>query len=56
MKKTAKVPVVTKVTDTLSPLLAMDIRATSVYALGYETPAPRDWFADYYEPPVVVAD
>ncbi|GMX62215.1 nucleotidyltransferase [Paenibacillus elgii] len=56
MKTTAKVPVVTKVTDKLSPLLAMDIRATSVYALGYETPAPRDWFADYYEPPVVVTD
>ncbi|MCP1305937.1 nucleotidyltransferase [Paenibacillus tyrfis] len=56
MKTTAKVPVVTKVTDTLSPLLAMDIRATSVYALGYETPTPRDWFADYYEPPVIVTD
>ncbi|MCZ8512467.1 nucleotidyltransferase [Paenibacillus filicis] len=52
MKETAKVPVLTKVTGEPSPLLQLDIRATSVYALGYDSAQPRDWFRDYYEPPV----
>lgn len=52
MKKTAKVPIVTKVTTAASPLLELDIRATSVYALGYASPTPDDWFRDYYEAPI----
>ncbi|MFE5319643.1 nucleotidyltransferase [Paenibacillus sp. NPDC056579] len=54
MKKTAKVPVVTKVTSLSepSPLLQLDIQATSVYALGCRTASERDLFRDYYEPPV----
>jgi len=54
MKTTAKVPVITKVAGNTppSPLLQMDIEATSVYALGYESASERDLFRDYYEPPV----
>ncbi|TVY08776.1 nucleotidyltransferase [Paenibacillus cremeus] len=52
MKKTARVPVLTKVTEGEHPLLDLELRATSVYALGYEAPGPRDLFRDYYEPPV----
>lgn len=52
MKKAAKVPVIEKVTTEDSPLLAMDIRATSVYALGYDAPDSRDLLRDYYEPPI----
>ncbi|WP_028550382.1 nucleotidyltransferase [Paenibacillus sp. UNC451MF] len=54
MKKTAKVPVVTKVTSLPkpSPLLELDIQATSVYALGYPAATERDLFRDYFEPPI----
>ncbi|MBP1156055.1 MULTISPECIES: nucleotidyltransferase [unclassified Paenibacillus] len=52
MKKTAKVPIVTKVTTVTSPLLELDLRATSVYSLGYALPTPDDWFRDYYEAPI----
>jgi predicted nucleotidyltransferase len=52
MKTTAQVPVVTKVTRCDSPLLDMDIRAASVYALAYRKPAAEDVFADYYRSPI----
>lgn len=52
MKKTAKVPLVTKVPKDPPPFLEMDIRATSVYSLAFADPGPEDWFRDYYEPPV----
>lgn len=55
MKKTAKVPIVTKVTTATSPLLDLDLRATSVYALGYSRPLPDDWFRDYYEAPIRIS-
>jgi predicted nucleotidyltransferase len=54
MKTTAKVPIVMKVTKTDSPLMELDIRATSIYALGYRKPTSRDLFRDYYEPPVFI--
>lgn len=54
MKKTAKVPVITKVTrfPEASPLLQLDLQATSVYALGYASATERELFRDFYEPPV----
>ena len=52
MKKTAKVPVVDKVTKCSSPLLDMDIRAAQVYALGYPRPQAEEIFRDYYQAPV----
>ncbi|CAG7623177.1 nucleotidyltransferase [Paenibacillus allorhizosphaerae] len=55
MKTAAKVPIVTKVTDGISPLLDLDIRATSVYALGYDRPGHRDLFRDYFEQPLYIA-
>ncbi|UQZ87293.1 hypothetical protein SK3146_06590 [Paenibacillus konkukensis] len=57
MKRTAKVPVVTKVAAVSepSPFLQMDIQATSIYALGYHAASERDLFRDYYEPPVQIS-
>jgi predicted nucleotidyltransferase len=52
MRTASKVPVITKVTTDSSPLLQLDIRATSVYALGYQSPTARDLHRDYYEPPI----
>lgn len=52
MKKTAKVPIVTKVTRQSSPFLDLDIRATSIYALGYPSRDTAEIFRDYYQPPV----
>lgn len=54
MKQTAKVPIITNVNamHETSPLLLMDIQATSVYALGFGQVTERDLFRDYYEPPV----
>lgn len=55
MRHNAKVPVVTKVTASDAPYLALDIRATSVYALGYSACTADDMFRDYYEPPLQLA-
>ncbi|NOU93477.1 nucleotidyltransferase [Paenibacillus sp. LMG 31456] len=54
MKTTARVPIVTKVSalSNPSPLLELDIQATSIYALGYASASNQDFFRDYYEPPV----
>jgi predicted nucleotidyltransferase len=54
MKQSAKVPIITNVNaiPEPSPLLLMDIQATSVYALGFMQATERDLFRDYYEPPV----
>ncbi len=52
MKTTAKAPIVTKVTKIASPLLELDIQATSVYSLAYRSPSAADMFRDYYEKPV----
>ncbi|MCZ8520102.1 MULTISPECIES: nucleotidyltransferase [Paenibacillus] len=53
MKKTAKVPVLTKVpSENAPPLLELDLRATSAYALGYDHPSSREMFRDYYEAPL----
>jgi predicted nucleotidyltransferase len=52
MKRTAKVPVLTKVTREVSPMLQMDIQATSLYALGFASLTSADLFRDYYEPPI----
>ncbi|AEI44389.1 nucleotidyltransferase [Paenibacillus mucilaginosus] len=53
MKKTARVPVLTKVpSGDAPPLLELDLRATSAYALGFDRPDPREMFRDYYQAPV----
>ncbi|MBO9607950.1 MAG: nucleotidyltransferase [Paenibacillaceae bacterium] len=52
MRTAAKVPVVTKVANADWPYLAMDIRATSAYALGFARCDSRELFRDYYEPPI----
>ncbi|MFD0680196.1 MULTISPECIES: nucleotidyltransferase [unclassified Paenibacillus] len=54
MKTTARVPIITKVASITnpSPLLELDIQATSIYALAYASASKQDFFRDYYEPPV----
>lgn len=52
MKRTARVPVVSKVTRVDSPLLEMDIRATGLYAVAYDRPAPELLRRDYYQSPI----
>jgi predicted nucleotidyltransferase len=54
MKKTAKVPIVTKVAKELPPFLDMDIRATSLYSLAFDRQAPDEWLRDYYQAPVQI--
>ena len=52
MKAKATWPVIAKVKRAHAELLGDDIRATSVYTLGYKSPLVRDALRDYYEPPV----
>lgn len=52
MKQTSKVPIVTKVTREPSPLLDLDIRATSIYSLAYREASTEHMLRDYYEPPI----
>ncbi|WJH33235.1 nucleotidyltransferase [Paenibacillus sp. CC-CFT747] len=52
MKRVARVPIISKVTEESADFLQQDIRATSVYSLGYPTRNARDLFRDYYEPPL----
>lgn len=52
MKKTAAVPVVQSAADGDWPYLAMDARATAVYAAGCASARPADARRDYTEPPV----
>ncbi|NDI33434.1 nucleotidyltransferase [Chengkuizengella sediminis] len=54
MKKTAKVPIITKVNKNHTSLLEMDIRATSIYSLSYHNPSAKEMFQDYYQPPVIL--
>jgi len=55
MKQTASVPVITTVNRDEAPAnLSLDISATAAYVLGYEQPNSKDWFADYYHPPVYI--
>ncbi|CAI6024615.1 nucleotidyltransferase [Cohnella sp. JJ-181] len=54
MKKTAAVPVVHSAADGDWPFLAMDARATAVYAAAFAAGRPADAWRDYTEPPVRV--
>jgi len=55
MKRSAAVPVVTSVGANPHPTLALDCAATAAYALGYASPTPDDFFADYYRAPVRIS-
>ncbi|SEN29786.1 nucleotidyltransferase [Paenibacillus sp. OV219] len=56
MRKTAKLPILTSAARAQDhdPFLALDIQATSIYALGWPDPTPRDLFRDYYEKPITI--
>jgi len=52
MRRASTVPIITNVGKNVHPLLALDIRATHVYALAYRSYASQDILRDYYEPPI----
>lgn len=52
MKRSSSVPIILNVGRNVHPTLALDIRATGIYALGYRTRSSRDLLRDYYEPPI----
>lgn len=56
MRKTAKLPILMSAARAQQddPYLALDIQATSVYALGWSDATPRDLFRDYYEKPITI--
>lgn len=57
MKKTASVPVITNVTNEACErhsFLQMDVAASQIYALGYETPSRNEMFRDYFQPPIMI--
>lgn len=53
MKRSARLPVVTQAARYPSEL-DMDIRAASVYSLGYRDQQPDQWLQDYYQAPIRV--
>ncbi|AZN40816.1 nucleotidyltransferase [Paenibacillus albus] len=57
MRKTAKLPILTSAARAQhpDPYLALDVQATSVYALGWPDATPRDLFRDYYEKPITIS-
>jgi predicted nucleotidyltransferase len=52
MKRTARLPVITKVTQHRSPYLELDIRATATYALAYNKINGTDLIRDYAQAPI----
>ncbi|MBM7564568.1 nucleotidyltransferase [Paenibacillus sacheonensis] len=56
MRKSAKLPVLQSAARAAKeyPYLALDVQATSIYALGWPDAAPRDLFRDYYEKPISI--
>lgn len=56
MRTSAKLPVLQSAAGAADdyPYLALDVQATSVYALGWPDASPRDLFRDYYEKPVSI--
>ncbi|BAU27556.1 putative nucleotidyltransferase [Aneurinibacillus soli] len=55
MKKTARVPILTRVPKEKHPLLALDIRAASVYALAYPTELRlREMQREYWQTPIML--
>lgn len=53
MKKTARLPIITKVTRDHTAMLEMDLQATACYALAYRTADLRQINRDFYEPPIM---
>lgn len=54
MKRTASVPIIVNVSKNRPPLLELDIRSTSVYALAYRETTREQLLRDYYQAPVQV--
>lgn len=52
MKRTAGVPVYTKLPAELPPMLERDVQASMLYALAYRQPAQEQLLRDYYQPPL----
>lgn len=54
MKKTARVPVITKVGQDNQELLKLDIAATAVYAEAFQSPSAWEMQRDFYQAPLRV--
>ncbi|MGO0061790.1 nucleotidyltransferase [Brevibacillus fluminis] len=54
-KKKSSIPLITKVTDGLHPMLDMEIAAAAVYSLAQPEPGDRPFTAEYRRPPIVLA-
>ncbi|QHT60609.1 nucleotidyltransferase [Paenibacillus lycopersici] len=56
MRKSAKLPILQSAAGHAAdfPYLALDVQATSVYALAWPDASPRDLFRDYYEKPISI--
>ncbi|RAP76302.1 nucleotidyltransferase [Paenibacillus montanisoli] len=54
MRTSAKLPILNSAAKFDDPYLELDVRATSVYALGWPDAGPRDLFRDFYEKPVTL--
>ncbi|MFC4810670.1 nucleotidyltransferase [Paenibacillus sp. GCM10023250] len=56
MRTAARLPILNSAAGAQDeyPYLALDVQATSIYALGWANASPRDLFRDYYEKPVTV--
>lgn len=53
MKKTATIPVVTRVASFQHPFLQMDIQATAIYYNAMKNRATKHIFRDYNQPPIM---
>ncbi|MET3288427.1 UNVERIFIED_CONTAM: putative nucleotidyltransferase [Brevibacillus sp. OAP136] len=54
-KKKSSIPLITKVTDGLHPMLDMEIAAAAVYSVAQPEPGDRPFTAEYRRPPIVLA-
>lgn len=54
MKQSAKLPVITKVTQADDPFLTLDIQAASAYSLGYTSSDANELLRDYYQAPIMI--
>lgn len=54
-KQKSRIPIITKVTDGLHPMLDREIAAAAAYSLAMPDPGDRPFTAEYRRPPIVLA-
>lgn len=53
-KQKSTIPLLTKITDGLHPMLDMEVAASAVYSLAQPVPGDRPFTAEYRRPPIVL--